>query len=88
MFDIIELNSKKVAELREIAKELDIKQFEKLKKQDLIYQILDEQAVKPAKTAGNTAPKQSETPNDTASKQRRQRKPVESEATEKIEFPS
>ena len=36
MFDIIELNSKKVAELREIAKDLEIKQFDKLKKQDLI----------------------------------------------------
>ncbi|MDP4826450.1 MAG: Rho termination factor N-terminal domain-containing protein, partial [Flavobacteriales bacterium] len=35
--------------MREIAKDLEIKQFDKLKKQDLIYQILDEQAVKPVK---------------------------------------
>ena len=50
MFDIIELNSKKVAELREIAKGLDIKKVDKLKKQELIYIILDEQAINPAKT--------------------------------------
>lgn len=49
MYDIIELNSKKVAELREIAKELDIKRVEKLKKQELVYIILDEQALRPSK---------------------------------------
>ncbi len=57
MYDIIELNSKKVAELREIAKELEIKKGDKLKKQDLIYKILDEQAIKPvAKSAKETTP--------------------------------
>lgn len=49
MFDIIELNSKKVAELREIAKSLDIKKVDRLKKQDLIYEILDAQAINPEK---------------------------------------
>lgn len=46
MYDIIELNGKKVAELREIAVKLEIKRTDKLKKQDLIYSILDEQALK------------------------------------------
>jgi transcription termination factor Rho len=49
MFDIIELNSKKVAELREIAKSLDIKKVDRLKKQDLIYEVLDAQAINPEK---------------------------------------
>ncbi len=48
MYDIIELSGLKVAELREIAKELKIKRTESIKKQDLIYRILDEQAVQPA----------------------------------------
>ena len=43
MYDIIELNGKLVAELKEIAKELNIEKYEGLKKQDLIYQILDHQ---------------------------------------------
>lgn len=45
MYDILELNKKLVSELREIAKELDIKKVESLKKQDLIYKILDQQAI-------------------------------------------
>lgn len=49
MYDIIELNKKLVGELRDIAKELDIKKTEKLKKEDLVYQILDQQAINPPK---------------------------------------
>ncbi len=45
MYDILELNKKLVSELRDIAKELDIKRAESLKKQDLIYKILDQQAI-------------------------------------------
>ena len=47
MYDIIELNGKKVAELREIASTLEVKRVDKLKKQDLVYSILDEQALQP-----------------------------------------
>lgn len=45
MYDILELSKKLVPELREIAKELNIKKAESLKKQDLIYKILDQQAI-------------------------------------------
>ncbi|HCZ08525.1 MAG TPA: transcription termination factor Rho, partial [Flavobacteriales bacterium] len=45
MYDIIDLNSRKVAELRDIAKELNIARTDKLKKQELVYAILDEQAL-------------------------------------------
>ncbi|MBR7067464.1 MAG: transcription termination factor Rho [Bacteroidales bacterium] len=45
MYDIIELNRKLLPELREIAKQLNIKRPEGLRKQDLIYRILDEQAI-------------------------------------------
>jgi transcription termination factor Rho len=48
MYDILELNKKLVPELREIAKELNIKKVESLKKQDLIYKILDTQAIQEA----------------------------------------
>jgi len=51
MYDIIELNAKKVPELKEIAKQLGVTRAEKLKKQDLVYSILDEQALQPG--AGN-----------------------------------
>ncbi len=45
MYDILELNKKLLAELRDIAKELKIKRVESFKKQDLIYKILDTQAI-------------------------------------------
>lgn len=45
MYDILELNKKLVTELRQIAKDLKIKRVESLRKQDLIYKILDQQAI-------------------------------------------
>ena len=47
MYDIEKLNNKKVSELREIAEELNIPKSDKLKKQELVYKILDEQALNP-----------------------------------------
>ncbi len=47
MFDIDALGAKKLPELQEIAAQLKISRFKILKKQDLIYQILDVQAQKP-----------------------------------------
>ena len=48
MYDIIELNNNDISELRGIAKKLEIGDHEKLEKQDLIFKILDKQAVMPA----------------------------------------
>jgi len=45
MYDILELNKMLVADLRNIAKELKIKRIESFKKKDLIYKILDQQAI-------------------------------------------
>lgn len=45
MYDILELNKKLLPELRDIAKEMKIKRVESLRKQDLIYRILDQQAI-------------------------------------------
>ncbi len=45
MYDILELNDKLLAELRQIAKTLNIKRVESYKKQELIYKILDQQAL-------------------------------------------
>jgi len=46
MYDILELNTKLLMELREIAKSVGIKRVEAMKKQDLIFRILDQQAIK------------------------------------------
>ena len=64
MYDIIDLNSRLVAELRDIAKKLNIARVDKLKKQELVYAILDEQAVSKAdKPAEKTESKDGDAPN-------------------------
>ncbi|MGI8893730.1 MAG: transcription termination factor Rho [Bacteroidia bacterium] len=47
MYDIVELNDKLVPELRDIAKKLNVTNYDSLKKQELVYKILDHQAVNP-----------------------------------------
>ncbi|MDL2213755.1 transcription termination factor Rho [Bacteroides sp. OttesenSCG-928-D19] len=45
MYNIIQLNDKDLSELQSIAQELGIKKTDSLKKEDLVYKILDEQAI-------------------------------------------
>ncbi|HIX03112.1 MAG TPA: transcription termination factor Rho [Candidatus Odoribacter faecigallinarum] len=45
MYDILELNDKLLADLRQIARTLNIKRVDSFKKQELIYKILDQQAL-------------------------------------------
>ncbi|MFA6402486.1 MAG: transcription termination factor Rho [Salinivirgaceae bacterium] len=49
MYDILELNKMLVPELKEIAKNLNVKRIETLRKQDLVYKILDQQAIDASK---------------------------------------
>ena len=46
----------KIAELRDVAAELKLDKTDKLKKQDLVYKILDEQAVKGVKETPKAKP--------------------------------
>lgn len=45
MLDILQLNDMLVPELREIAEKINLKGYKRLSKQDLIYKILDQQAL-------------------------------------------
>ena len=47
MYNIEELKLRLLSELKEIAENLGVKNFKKLNKQDLIYAILDQQAITP-----------------------------------------
>lgn len=44
-YNILELNEKLLPELQSIAEELGIKKVSSLKKEELVYRILDEQAI-------------------------------------------
>jgi transcription termination factor Rho len=61
MYDILELNEKLLPDLRQIAKDLNVKRVESFKKQELIYKILDEQAIQASQTS---LEKKSEKKND------------------------
>lgn len=81
MFDILELNEKGLPELKEIAISLGLKKIDNLKKQELIYKILDHQAIQA--TAKKTE-KDKKAPvassDDSAEKKKRGRKPKTVEA--------
>ncbi|WP_439881507.1 transcription termination factor Rho [Pontibacter sp. MBLB2868] len=47
MYNIEELKDRLLSELKEIAEDLGVKNFKKLSKQDLVYKILDQQAITP-----------------------------------------
>ena len=49
MYNKEELNVRLLSELKEIAEELGLKNYKRLSKEDLIYKILDQQAVIPEK---------------------------------------
>ncbi len=67
MFEISQLKEKKLPELQEIAKELNISKYRSLKKLDLVYQILDHQAANPPAAAK----KEKETPKPQRKKRER-----------------
>ncbi len=56
MYDILQLNDMLVPELKEIANQLKIENFRSLDKQELIYKILDKQAVAPENSGSSDAP--------------------------------
>jgi transcription termination factor Rho len=78
MYDILSLNGKSQEELQEIARQLNIKKISSQAKEDLVYKILDEQAVQGVTNEaaatfpqpGSEAPKRSSEP-----QQKRGRKP-------------
>jgi transcription termination factor Rho len=68
MYTIDDLNVRLLSELKEIAEGMGIKNAKKLSKQDLVYKILDQQAV-----AGDTAPASKKTATPEAEPERRMR---------------
>jgi transcription termination factor Rho len=62
MFEISDLKAKKLPELQEIAKDLNVPKFKSLKKLDLVYQILDVQASNPKAVAETVAANKDEKP--------------------------
>jgi transcription termination factor Rho len=86
MYDILELDKKQLNELKEIASNLGLKKTDNLAKQDLIYKILDQQAIlatekdKSFKGVGGNKPKEQK--NESVQQKRRRGRPSKTETPE------
>lgn len=56
MYDILQLNDKLVSELKEIAQRVGVKGYNKMNKQELVYKILDEQALAEKNSSNQDVP--------------------------------
>lgn len=56
MYEITQLNDKLVSELKEIAQRIGVKGYNKMTKQDLVYKILDEQALAEKNSSNKEVP--------------------------------
>ena len=70
MLDILQLNDMLVPELREIAEKINLKGYKRLSKQDLIYKILDQQAL-----SGESTPPEAKDEKKSSKPPRQPRKP-------------
>lgn len=67
MYDILQLNDMLVPELKELAEKLGLKAYKRLNKQQLIYKILDHQALKGGSADKSGDKKESDDKKDTSS---------------------
>ena len=89
MYTMDELNDKLLSELKNITEELGIKGASKLSKQELIYKILDEQAIsKPKKGSEKKSTKPSKSPEraKSASSLRRPTRPTKDSGPKNTEY--
>jgi len=57
MYDILQLNDMLVPELRELAEQLELKSYKRLNKQELIFKIIDAQALNASSSKETSVPK-------------------------------
>lgn len=89
IYNILELNEKLTLELRTIAKELGIKRPDAYKKEELIYKILDEQAILEARNKNQQDIKREEAKEKVAeSKKNKENKKVSTKTTKAAAQPA
>lgn len=84
MYNIIQLNDKKLSELQTIASELGLKGISSLRKEELIYKILDEQAIAGATQKVAKAKPKSKIKSKEEKPKKRSRISVKNETTDRV----
>ncbi|MDR0419550.1 MAG: transcription termination factor Rho [Prevotellaceae bacterium] len=87
MYDILELNSKSIDELKEIAKQLKVKKVDSASKEDLIYKILDEQAIQGSSIKPQALPKKPKNNMDAEKKEKKPRISSQKQNPVKVDAP-
>lgn len=87
MYNIEELRVRLLSELKEIAEELGVKNHKSLKKDELVYAILDQQAITPEKALPKKKPSAVEATETPQEKPVEKPKPAKPSATTAIEEP-
>ena len=88
MFEISQLKAKKLPELQDIAKQLNVPKYRAMKKLDLVYQILDYQAANPKAVKATAEPDTASEPKENKPRQRArvQKKPDDNKDQKSLEF--
>ncbi|MEB2776204.1 transcription termination factor Rho [Algoriphagus sp. D3-2-R+10] len=86
MYNIEELRLRLLSELKEIAEELGVKNHKSLKKDELVYAILDQQAITPEQALPKKKPSATEEPAKQAEKPVEPPKPAPAKASEEPEY--
>jgi transcription termination factor Rho len=86
MYNIEELRIRLLSELKEIAEELGVKNFKSLKKDELVYAILDQQAITPEQALPKKKPSAVESPSTEAEKPAESPTPSLPKAEDPAEF--
>ncbi|MEP0712759.1 MAG: transcription termination factor Rho [Algoriphagus sp.] len=86
MYNIEELRVRLLSELKEIAEELSVKNHKSLKKDELVYAILDQQAITPEQALPKKKPSAAEEPPKAAEKPAEAPKPAAAKPNEESEY--
>ncbi len=87
MLDILQLNDMLVPELREIAEKINLKGYKRLSKQDLIYKILDQQALSGEASSEQKEEKKPSKPAKPAKQSKKPKAKKDAEPSEEPEAP-
>ena len=85
MYDILQLNEMLVPDLKNIAEQLELKGYKRMNKQELIYKILDEQALREKEESGGKAKSKSPKAKKSESKESMDKKKKKSKDDDKEE---
>ena len=79
MYDILQLHDMLVNELRDVAEKLGVKGYKSLNKQEMVYKILDQQAINAGEKSNETTEKKTPTAKEKPKAMKKPKAPIKKE---------